>query len=202
MRRTADRTEFAEEFADRCRRPSAGHGASVRPGRPPDQPPAHLHALAAAAGRGLVRIVEDEVRGQLVELVVHFRAQQEKHGLRIDQNLDALVLDDLVDVGATAAAYSIVYSMPAQPPFLTPTRTPVNGSFAFAIISLMRSRRRRSDASPGVGAVRGMFILSSRSNVWRFPRIAETPSVYLGALVGRRKSPHIEARRASSDMRL
>jgi hypothetical protein len=33
----------------------------------------------------------------------------------------------------------MVYSMPAQPPFLTPTRTPATGRSARAITSLMRS---------------------------------------------------------------
>ena len=32
----------------------------------------------------------------------------------------------------------MVYSMPAQPPFLTPTRTPATGLSARAITSLMR----------------------------------------------------------------
>src|SRR6266566_1245308 len=55
-----------------------------------------LHGFAAAAGAGLVRVVEDELRRHLVDLVVHLGAQQEQHGLRIDQDLHALVLDDLV----------------------------------------------------------------------------------------------------------
>jgi hypothetical protein len=41
--------------------------------------------------------------------------------------------------GLIASAYSMVYSMPAQPPFLTPTRTPATGRSARAITSLMRS---------------------------------------------------------------
>ena len=55
-----------------------------------------LHRLAAAAGAGLVRVVEDELGLHLVGLVVHLGAEQEQHGLGIDQDLDALVLDDLV----------------------------------------------------------------------------------------------------------
>src|ERR1043166_9425074 len=55
-----------------------------------------LHRLAAAAGADLVRIVEDELRLHLVGLVVHLGAEQKQHRLGIDQNLDALVLDDLV----------------------------------------------------------------------------------------------------------
>src|SRR5215475_11851874 len=52
--------------------------------------------FAAAAGRGLVRIVEHESGRQLVDLEVHLGAEQEEHGLGIDQQLDALVLDHLV----------------------------------------------------------------------------------------------------------
>src|SRR6266851_8980639 len=55
-----------------------------------------LHRFAAAAGAGLVRIVEDELRRHLVDLVVHLGAEQKQHGLGIDQDLHALVLDDLV----------------------------------------------------------------------------------------------------------
>src|SRR5258706_10115457 len=55
-----------------------------------------LHGFAAAAGPGLVRVVEDELRRHLVDLVIHLGAQQEQHGLGIDQDLHALVLDDLV----------------------------------------------------------------------------------------------------------
>ena len=55
-----------------------------------------LHRFAAAAGAGLVRVVEDELRLHLVGLVVHLGAEQEQHRLGIDQDLDALVLDDLV----------------------------------------------------------------------------------------------------------
>ena len=39
----------------------------------------------------------------------------------------------------TLSAYSMVYSMPAQPPFLTPTRTPAIGRSALAINSLSAS---------------------------------------------------------------
>src|SRR6201990_2131897 len=55
-----------------------------------------LHGLAAAAGGNLVRIVEDELGLHLVGLVVHLGAEQEQHGLGVDQDLHALVLDDLV----------------------------------------------------------------------------------------------------------
>src|SRR5580692_197262 len=55
-----------------------------------------LHRLAAAAGRDLVRVVEDELGLHLVGLVVHLGAQQEQHRLGIDQDLDALVLDHFV----------------------------------------------------------------------------------------------------------
>src|SRR6188472_510823 len=55
-----------------------------------------LHRLAAAAGRDLVRVVEDELGLHLVGLVVHFCAEQEQHRLWIDQDLDAPVLDHFV----------------------------------------------------------------------------------------------------------
>src|SRR3954451_5416652 len=55
-----------------------------------------LHGLAAAAGAGLVGIVEDELGLHLVGLVVHFGAEQEQPRLGIDQDLDALVLDNLI----------------------------------------------------------------------------------------------------------
>src|SRR6202012_6273733 len=55
-----------------------------------------LHRLAAAAGRNLVRVVEDELGLHLVGLVVHLGAEQEQHRLGIDQDLDALVLDHFV----------------------------------------------------------------------------------------------------------
>src|SRR6185503_2009968 len=56
-----------------------------------------LYRLAAAAGRGLVRIVEHEGRGELVDLEIHLGAEQEHDRLGIDEQLDALVLDDFVE---------------------------------------------------------------------------------------------------------
>src|SRR5215212_9185739 len=55
-----------------------------------------LHRLAAAAGRDLVRVVEDELGLQLVGLVVHLGAEQEEHRLRVDQDFHAPVLDHFV----------------------------------------------------------------------------------------------------------
>src|SRR3954454_829447 len=55
-----------------------------------------LYRLAATAGRDLVRIVEDELGLHLVGFVIHLGAEQEQHGLGIDQDLDAPVLDLLV----------------------------------------------------------------------------------------------------------
>src|SRR5262249_46281652 len=57
-----------------------------------------LHRLAATAGRRLIWIVEHKGRGQLVDLEVHLGAEQEQHGLRVDQKLHALVLDHLVEL--------------------------------------------------------------------------------------------------------
>src|SRR4051812_34286659 len=45
-----------------------------------------LHGFAAAAGADLVRVVEHELRLHLVGPVVHLGAQQEQHGLGIDQD--------------------------------------------------------------------------------------------------------------------
>src|ERR1700674_5397250 len=50
------------------------------------------HRLAAAAGRHLVRIAEDELGGQLVDREVHFRADQIEHGLLVDQHAHTLRL--------------------------------------------------------------------------------------------------------------
>src|SRR5262249_23214194 len=55
-----------------------------------------LYGLAAAAGGNLVRVVEDELGLHLVGLVVHLGAEQEQHGLGVDQDFHALVLDHLV----------------------------------------------------------------------------------------------------------
>jgi glutathione S-transferase len=73
-----------------------------------------LDRFAAATGRGLVRIIEHELRRQLVDPVIHLGAQQEQHCLGIDQDAHALVLDDFVqridllgiihDVGHAGAA--------------------------------------------------------------------------------------------------
>src|SRR3954452_17680835 len=57
-----------------------------------------LHRLPTATGRGLVRVVEHEGRGQLVHFEIHLGAEQEQHGLGIDQQLHALVFDNLVEV--------------------------------------------------------------------------------------------------------
>src|SRR3984957_8823088 len=56
-------------------------------------------AFAAAAGRGLVGIGESEGGGQAVDLEIHLRAEQEQHRLRIDQQLDPLVLDHFIRGG-------------------------------------------------------------------------------------------------------
>src|SRR5947209_5112000 len=63
---------------------------------PVDLGRAQLDRLAAAAGGDLVGVVEDELGLHLVSLVVHLGPEQKQHGLGIDQDLDALVLDHLV----------------------------------------------------------------------------------------------------------
>src|SRR6476660_8272010 len=55
------------------------------------------HALAAAAGRRLIRIVEDEPRAELLGDEIHFRADEKEDRLRLDVDLHALVLDDFVE---------------------------------------------------------------------------------------------------------
>src|SRR5262249_7410881 len=52
--------------------------------------------LAAAAGAGLVRIVEHEARAHPVGAIVHFGTEQEHDGRRVDQEHDPLGLDALV----------------------------------------------------------------------------------------------------------
>src|ERR1700733_10558799 len=55
-----------------------------------------LHRFAAPAGPGLVGIVEHELGGELLGLVVHLGAQEEQDRLGVDQHAYALVLDQLV----------------------------------------------------------------------------------------------------------
>src|SRR5688572_17369108 len=54
------------------------------------------HGLAAAAGGGLVRVLENELRCQLACLKVHLGTEKEQHGLRVDKDLHALVFHNLV----------------------------------------------------------------------------------------------------------
>src|ERR1700736_4350315 len=42
--------------------------------------------FAAAASRSLVRIFEDELRGIFIAAIIHARAKQEQHRLRIDKH--------------------------------------------------------------------------------------------------------------------
>src|SRR6185437_15712699 len=55
------------------------------------------HALAAAAGVGLVGIVESEPGGEPAHLVVDLGADQEQHRLGVHDDVDSLVLHDLVE---------------------------------------------------------------------------------------------------------
>src|SRR5947209_8447935 len=50
----------------------------------------------AAAGRDLVRVVEHELGRELGRAEIHLGAEQEQHGLGVDQHGDALLLHDLV----------------------------------------------------------------------------------------------------------
>src|SRR5215208_1828592 len=68
--------------------------------------------------------------------------------------------------------------MPAQPPFLTPTRTPTTGFTAFAITNLMRS------AAASVSLItcgRGLGAISNSS-----------VALNVGSLETRCNSPHVE----------
>src|SRR5258706_278205 len=54
-------------------------------------------ALAAAAGRRLVGIVEHEAGAELLAHEIHFRADQEEDRFRFDEDFHTLVLDHLVE---------------------------------------------------------------------------------------------------------
>src|SRR5207237_10228768 len=55
-----------------------------------------MERFAASAAALLVRIPEDEARLDLLLDVVHLGTQDEQRGLGIDQNRDAVLLDQLV----------------------------------------------------------------------------------------------------------
>ena len=94
--------------------------------------------LTATASACLVRIVKHESGGKPVGTIVHLGAEQKQDSFRFDEDLHALVFDGLI-ARPRASAYSIVYSMPAQPPFFTPTRSPVTSDGLPTMICLMRS---------------------------------------------------------------
>src|SRR5215471_21015981 len=54
------------------------------------------HRLSASASGGLVWIIEDKPGGEFIDSIVHFRAQEEKHRLRIDEEAHAFLNDNLV----------------------------------------------------------------------------------------------------------
>src|SRR5579871_4725803 len=56
-----------------------------------------LDRLAAAAGRGLVRIVEDETRAQLFLHEIQLGADQEEDSLGIDEDLHAPVFHHFLE---------------------------------------------------------------------------------------------------------
>src|SRR5262250_866148 len=94
--------------------------------------------------------------------------------------------------------------MPAQPPFLTPTRTPAIGFSSRAKISLMRvaaASLRRMTCSFGRGLVDGVAIVSSLLG-----KLQRSNHRILYVALGRPErnfSHHMfSATRASSDMRL
>src|SRR5215218_440506 len=77
-------------------RDDAGVHRSSRGRRTPLVGRRELYRLAAAAGRGLVGILEHELRRELVGAVIHLGAEQEQHGGGIDQHARAFALDDFV----------------------------------------------------------------------------------------------------------
>src|SRR5215467_3553672 len=88
--------------------------------------------------------------------------------------------------------------MPAQPPFLTPTRTPAIGFSARAEISLMRAAAaslRRMTCNLGLG-----FVVDGVAIVF----LVESIISYVAPRGPERNFPHhmFKATRASSDMRL
>src|SRR5947207_10023875 len=56
-----------------------------------------IDGLPAPARAFLVRVVEHELRGEAVDLVVHLRAEEVEYRLWVDQDTGALVLDHLVE---------------------------------------------------------------------------------------------------------
>ena len=67
--------------------------------RPCSGPQLDVEGLAAAAGAGDVRVVEDELRGELRLLEVHLRAEERQLRLLVDEDGDAVLGDDLLLLG-------------------------------------------------------------------------------------------------------
>src|ERR1043166_9542227 len=92
--------------------------------------------------------------------------------------------------------------MPAQPPFLTPTRTPAIGVSARAKISLMRAAAaslRRITWSFGLGLVDGAAIVSSSSCRSRYRQQTNRSFLYVAPRGPERNFDHhmFKATRAS-----
>ena len=112
-----------------------GEGVSMAPSRRPSR--RQLHRFAATAGAGLVRVVEDELRLHLVGLVVHLGAEQEQHGLGIDQDLDALVLDHFVGRADLVGVFDRV-GLPGAAAVLDPDAKPTISESARLVSSVIR----------------------------------------------------------------
>src|SRR5262249_51820265 len=54
------------------------------------------HRLPASASGGLVWVVEDKPGGEFIDSIIHFRAEEEKHRLWIDEEAHAFLVDNLV----------------------------------------------------------------------------------------------------------
>src|SRR3954453_2721024 len=137
-----------------------------------------LHRLPTAAGRGLVRIVEHEGRGQFVHLEVHFGAKQEQNGFRVDQQFDALVLDDFIELRRFGCIFHRVGHTGAAP---------VLHANAYTRDRLVGLRDDRLDTVGGcigephdLGSGSCRCHLSSHSDLWRIQDTRNAVVVYLG----------------------
>src|SRR5258706_646705 len=68
----------------------------------------NVERLAAAATALLVRVAEHEPRLQLLLDVVHFGADDEHNGLRVDQDGHSLILYDLVGFTLIFCGFDVV----------------------------------------------------------------------------------------------
>ncbi len=126
-----------------CRRPHGAVIASPLPRR------SNLHAGPTSTSPDLVRVVEhkpDVNLSVLKSISVPSRNRIADGSIRI-----ARPCPRRPRRAGASAAYSIVYSMPAQPPFFTPTRKPATGVSARAMTPLCARRGVGQCITLGVG---------------------------------------------------